>query len=394
MNRFLGAIFLVSGMALGTGMLALPVTTAFAGFLPSLLVMFVGWLFMLMTGFMIVDVSLTFEKENNFISMTQKTLGSFAKAISWGIYLLLFYSINAAHILASIPLFSLFLPPYIASFALVLLTIGFVIWGTKATDFLNRFILIGVAISYAVLIFFIPPHVKMERLLHIDFKPLFVTLPVLLISFGYQNLVPSLVTYLKCDGRKTKWALFLGTLIPLCIYVLWEFLILGSIPLKGDISLAHSYSKGEIATLPLMKLIPSSWIGFGSGGFTFFTIMASYLGISLGLVDFLIDGLRLKNPRFKRVFGAFFAFFPPLLFVYFYPEGFFMSLHYAGIFAAIIVGVLPCLMIWKSQQISFWKTKKGKVLLFFVLIFFLFAIFLQILFKAGFFQTYLSAYLS
>jgi tyrosine-specific transport protein len=393
MNRFLGAILLVSAMALGTGMLALPVTTAFAGFFPSIFMMFIGWFFMLITGFMIVDVSLSFEKETNFISMTEHTLGSFAKVISWILYLLLFYAVNAAHILASIPLFSFILPSWASSLALVLITIGFVTYGTKATDLLNRLIITGVGLSYLLLIFLVPSHVSLERLLHFDFKPLLLILPVLLISFGYQNLVPSLVTYLNRDGRKTKWALFFGTLIPFCIYIFWEFLIMGSIPLEGDVSLSHAYIKGEIATIPLMKIISTPLIILGSSGFTFFTLMASYLGISLGLVDFLIDGLHLKQHRRKRYISSLLAFLPPLLFVYLYPQGFFLSLQYAGILAALIVGVLPCLMVLKTPSLSFWHTKKGKGFLLLVLSFFLFSILLQILLKAGFFQSTITPYL-
>jgi tyrosine-specific transport protein len=349
---------------------------------------------MLMTGLMIVDVSLSFEKESNFISMSQKTLGSFAKWISWVLYLLLFYAVNAAHILASIPLFSFFLPTWASSLALVLITIGFVTYGTRTTDLLNRFILIGVGLCYALLIILIPSHVQLKRLAHVDFKPLLLTIPVLLISFGYQNLVPSLVTYLKRDGRKTKWVLFFGTLIPFCIYALWEFFIIGAVPLQGEISLAKAYISGEIATIPLMKIISSPWISIGSSGFTFFTLMASYLGISLGLVDFLIDGLHLQAHRFQRPIGSLLAFLPSLLFVYIYPEGFFFVLQYAGILAALIVGVLPCLMALKLSKQSFWQTRIGKGLIFFVLSFFLFAILLQVLLKTGFFQDLITPYLS
>jgi tyrosine-specific transport protein len=392
MNRFFGAILLVSGMAIGTGMLALPVITSFAGFFPSLFIMLCCWFFILMTGFIIVDVSLAFEKETNFISMAERTLGSFAKKISWVVYLLLFYAVNAAHILGSIPLFSFFLPFWASSLALVALCIGFVYYGTRATDILNRFVIFGLFISYGILISLLPSHIVLDRILHVDFKPILFTIPVLLISFGYQNIVPSLVTYLKRDGKKTKWALGIGTLLPLLIYAFWQFLVIGSVPLEGKISLAHAYFKGEPATIPLMNLFPTPLLTLGSSGFTLFTLLASYIGISLGLVDFLIDGLKLKTHRYKRAIGCLLAFFPPLFFVYLYPEGFFRALQYAGILAALFVGLLPTLMAWKLPVFSFWKTKKGKGLLLVVFLFFLSVILLDILFKTMDFSFLLERY--
>jgi tyrosine-specific transport protein len=373
-------------MAVGTGMLALPVTTSFAGFFPAIIFMLICWFFMLMSGFMVVDVTLAFEGTPNFVTMTRKTLGPMAKNVTWILYLLLFYSINAAHILGSIPLFSNFLPFWASSLLLVFLSFGFVYKGTKAVDGLNRLMLLGVGISYAMLIIFLPRHIHAENLLHFDLKPIFMTIPVLFIAFGFQNLVPTLVTYLDRDGRKTKWAITLGTFLPFLVYSVWALLVMGVVPREGAISLAEAYHKGQPATIPLIELLQNRWISLGANLFTFFTLIASYVAISLGLVDFLADGLPLQRFRFKRAISTLLAFLPPLLFVYIYPKGFFLSLDYAGIFAAILVGVLPCLMASKLPATSFWKTPKGNSLLFLVLIFFLLTIGIEVGWKMGFFH--------
>lgn len=49
-SHFLGGVFLVAGTAIGAGMLAIPITTAFSGFLPSLALLAVCWGFMLITA--------------------------------------------------------------------------------------------------------------------------------------------------------------------------------------------------------------------------------------------------------------------------------------------------------------------------------------------------------
>ena len=49
-SRYLGGILLVAGTTIGAGMLALPVSTAFMGFYPSLLIFAICWFFMLISA--------------------------------------------------------------------------------------------------------------------------------------------------------------------------------------------------------------------------------------------------------------------------------------------------------------------------------------------------------
>ncbi len=91
-NRLIGAILLVSGTTIGAGMLALPVTTGLAGFIPSLVVMTAVWLFMMLTALYLLEVNLRLPGEANLFSMMRKTLGKPGEAISWAAYLLLLYS--------------------------------------------------------------------------------------------------------------------------------------------------------------------------------------------------------------------------------------------------------------------------------------------------------------
>jgi len=86
-NRLLGAILLVSGTTIGAGMLALPVITGLAGFIPAILIMTAIWLFMMLTAFYLLEVNLRIKDESNLISMMHKTLGRPGEIISWIVYL-------------------------------------------------------------------------------------------------------------------------------------------------------------------------------------------------------------------------------------------------------------------------------------------------------------------
>ena len=104
-NRLVGGILLVSGTAIGAGMLALPVITSFAGFLPSAIALGICWLFMYITAVLLLEVNLSCPGEPNMISMAGRTLGTAGKLVCWVVYLLLLYSLTAAYIAGSAPLF-------------------------------------------------------------------------------------------------------------------------------------------------------------------------------------------------------------------------------------------------------------------------------------------------
>jgi amino acid permease len=58
-----------------------------------------------------------------------------------------------------------------------------------------------------------------------------------------------------------------------------------------------------------------------------------------------------------------------------YPQGFIKALDYAGIFVALLLGILPCLMVLRGRKVhnehAPYKVKGGKSLLFLVMAFYL-----------------------
>ncbi|HLB57498.1 MAG TPA: aromatic amino acid transport family protein, partial [Gammaproteobacteria bacterium] len=85
-------------------------------------------------------------------------------------------------------------------------------------------------------------------------------------------------------------------------------------------------------------------------GFSNIALTTSFLGVSLGLFDFLADGFKRANTRIHRTQTALLTFIPPFLFALIYPHGFVMALGYAAIFVAILEVILPPLMVWKLRQ--------------------------------------------
>lgn len=350
MNRLIGAILLVSGTTIGAGMLALPVTTGLAGFFPSLILMTLFWLFMLLTAFYLLEVNLRMKGESNIISMVKKTLGRPGEVVAWICYLLLLYSLVAAYIVGcsqilhdmvgnviSAKLWPLFIFIFFGTF---------VYFGTKVVDGLNRFLMTGLIVSYIAMVALGVFHIEPSLLLHSNFLKIGASIPVMATSFGYHIIIPSLSTYLNHDSKLLKRAIIIGSLIPFVVYLLWQLLAMGVIPVEGELSLTNAAEKGLQATLFLKEIIGNPILSIAARGFAFFAIVTSLLGVSLSLSDFLADGLKIKRTFLGNGAILLLTFLPPLFFAYFYPQGFILALNYAGIFVVILLALLPTLMAW------------------------------------------------
>ena len=354
-NRLIGGILLVAGTAIGAGMLALPVVSSFGGFFPSLALLAFCWIFLFATSWILLDVNLSFPGEVNLITMASRTLGAPGRIICWISYLLLLYSLTAAYIAGSAPLFLQAVafvtgwsaPSWVGPFPLLLIFGFFVYLGTSSVDRINRLLMFGLIIAYFLLIVFLPSHIDLSLIQHTDLKAVWIAVPLMMTSFGFHIIIPTLATYLHHDVKKLRLTLFIGSLIPFLVYVVWEFLILGVVPLPD---LAAAWAAGESGVAPLSHLLQNPWIGGVASLFSFFAIITSFLGVSLSLSDFLTDGLKMKRFSFGREFSSLLTFVPPLFFVYTYPRGFILALQYAGIFVVILLCLLPALMAWKLPR--------------------------------------------
>ncbi|MFN0064885.1 MAG: amino acid permease [Chlamydiales bacterium] len=356
-NRLVGAILLVSGTTIGAAMLALPVTTGLGGLGPSIAIMTVVWLFMLLTAFYLLEVNLRMKGESNIISMVGKTLGRWGQIVSWLIYLLLLYSLIAAYmvgcsqILSDLfdPILTLTLPGWIWPVILFVCFSCFIYFGTEAVDCINRPLMVGLAITFLSLIFMGLPHVKPALLQHVDWQHLLPSLAVVATTFGFHIIIPTLTTYLEHDTRLLKRALFIGSLIPYILYVIWAILVMGIIPVIGSPSLNEAAATGMQVTFALKLILNNRWIGMATRGFALFAIITSLLGVSLSLSDFLADGFRIEKRSWGKPLVVLLTFIPPLLFTLFFPKGFVLALQYAGIFVIILLALLPGCMVWKER---------------------------------------------
>lgn len=357
-SHVFGAILLVAGCCIGAGMLGLPVLTSLAGFKPSLYMFILCWIFMFSTGLLLLEANLYFTDRISLISMAERTLGKAGKGVSWVVFAFLFYCLLVAYISGSGSLLASFiemwfdktLPQWLGSIIMTL-ALGLVLYlGTLAVDSFNRLLMLGLVISYVLLVGMGSPYVESKLLEYENWSASFLAVPAMIVSFGYHNLIPTLTQYLQRDRKILTWVIFVGSLIPLLLYITWNWLILGLVPVEGVNSFSQSLTEGEMATHTLKKACQQPCIIHLSHAFAFFALVTSFLGVALSFVDFLADGLSVERTPKGKAILCLLVLAPPLALALIYPSLFLKALGFAGGYGAIILfSVLPIAMVWSGR---------------------------------------------
>jgi tyrosine-specific transport protein len=359
--RLIGGVLLVAGTTIGAGMLALPIVTGFAGFWPSMLLFIVYWLYMTFTAFLMLEINLWMEEHTNLITMAKRTLGRGGQILSWIIYLFLLYTLTTAYLAGGGPIFIEAIetftgwqfPAWVNPFPLLIIFGFFVYQGTHSVDFVNRLLMLGLAISYVLIVVFLFPHIQASLLMHTNWTAIWMAVSIVSTSFGFHIIIPTLTDYLHRNIKQLKLVLIIGSLIPLFVYISWELLTLGIIPLQGASGLTEGYQKGLDGATLLSTYLGNNELSLLARLFSLFAIVTSFLGVSLSLRDFLADGLRIQKTQKGRLILYLLTFIPPLAITLIDPRAFLNALEYAGAFGVMtLLGLFPILMVWRGRYVQ------------------------------------------
>lgn len=362
-NRTTGGIFIIAGTCIGAGMLALPVTMASGGFIGSCGALFIFWLAMTLTGLYVLEVNLYLPAESNFISMAKLTLGRTGEGVAWFTCLLLLYSLLAAYLSGGGDLVgsafgaitTVDIQAWLKPLPWILVASVAVYLGARYVDALNRLLFLGLILTYFMMVFFTLPAVHPAYLS--DGKPLSLlsAFPILSTAFGYHVVIPSMRLYLAGHVKRLVKIIVVGSFISLVVYLFWDLVVFGTIPVTGTLSLETIQQSGQPASEianTLAALTQKTSLVMIIEFFIFFAIATSFIGLSLALFDFLSDGLKIPRKPLGNILVIFLTFIPPLTYALLFPKGFILALSYAGVFVAILHGILPAAMAWSGRNRS------------------------------------------
>ncbi len=404
-RHLLAAMFLVGGTCIGGGMLALPITTGLSGFWPSLAVMFACWLAMTATALMLLEVSLWMEEGVHIITMTTRLLGLPGKLISWALFLFISYASIVAYAAGGgIQIAEAVNNAFGSTFTrdsgclLFLLLFGAVVYlGNTMVGRVNAILFIAMVAAYILLVCIGTREVNPTLLTYRKWSSSLLAIPLMLTSFSFQTMVPSLTPYLKSHVKSLRLAIIGGTFIAFIIYAIWLALILGIVPVGGDNGLTAALQQGKPATQFLREHVEGLFVAQIAEFFAFFAIVTSFLGMALGLFDFLADGLRIQKKGWGNVFLGLLIVAPTLIFALRYERIFLLALDSSGGFGdTILNGMIPVLMVWIGRYKLGYKgdhqVPGGKPLLTAVFAFFILCLGVKILSDVGYLPSVHDAY--
>lgn len=372
--KILGGMLLVVGTSIGGGMLALPVATATLGFMGATAFLITAWALMTYGALLLLEVNLWLPPKTNLISMSHKTLGFPGQAIAWVAYLLLLYSLLAAYISGGGDVLHHLLQPLglaiseqVSAVLFVVLVSSIVYRGIKAVDHVNRYLMITKLVAFIVLVACVFPFVDLHKITRPQLSFSMAAIVIVITSFGFASIVPSLRVYYEDDVKALKKVIFIGSLIPLVCYIAWIWVIHGVLSESELFSMLEQGHTTSALMQALSAVSHNAWLKTSADLFVSFSVVTSFLGVSLGLSDFLADGLRMPKEGKKKKYVFLLTFLPPLIIVLFNQNIFLKGLDYAGVCCIVLLMLLPSLMAWFGRYhkkiATGYRVKGGRVVL-------------------------------
>ncbi|NWK85958.1 aromatic amino acid transport family protein [Raoultella terrigena] len=348
---------------IGGGMFALPVAFVHVWYLKGLLALSATGLLMLMTGLILVDITMRFPQGASFHTFTKALLGPGASVVIGIAFCFVLYLLTYAYISGAASILNGLIPPAGMGrgwlpIVLLSLTTSVILWAGGRLPGYILSCLIAVKFTLFLLLFAgAAGGVKLLRLLETtrgtSLQYYLPVIPVCIIAFGFHGSIPSLTRMYRRDNhRAITRSLYYGFAVSLLIYAFWLTITLGVLTPQA---IQHVSNEGGnigafLAALNINQ--PASATGLMFISFGCIAVLASLMSASIGLCDYLEDILNKRYRRASRPLAIFLTYFPPALACIFAPQGFLSALAFAGI-SLVLWSILlpPCLLI-KARRSS------------------------------------------
>lgn len=361
MNKTLGSTLITSGTMIGAGMLAMPLTSAGMGLTFTILLLCILWILLTYSALLFVEVYQTAEYDAGIGTLASQYFGKWGRIVATSVLMIFLYALLSAYVTGGGAILASTLPDFVMpnlkmKVAILLFTIFFgifIIIGTQIVDILNRILFVSMLLALVVVLGLMIPEIKLDNLMAmpIDNALLISASPVFFTAFGFHGSIPCLNKYLEGDVKALRISIIFGSSITLIGYILWQCSTHGVLSQTKFLEILHQDPTLN-GLIEAVRIITGSSIIAGIVKiFSALALITSFLGVALGLLECIEDLLkRACNISANRLCLGILTFLPPLLFAFFYPEGFILALGYAGQMFAFYAVVLPAALVWKARK--------------------------------------------
>ncbi|KAJ6819380.1 uncharacterized protein M6B38_402875 [Iris pallida] len=386
-GTILGAVSLIVGTSIGSGILALPQRTSPAGFMPSAIAIMLCWVFLVIEALLIAEINVHLRRKlkkdesqrNNGLevlslrTMAQETLGEWGGNLAATTYLFLAYTSVVAYTSKSGELLShITTLPASTSGIIFTLTLALLIsvGGTDITDQVNQWLtvtMIGLLLGIEVLALSFAGGSSAPATSNWEEIP--QAIPVIIFSLVFHDIAPVICAYLGGDITRVRTSIVLGSLVPLLSLLVWNYIAL-SLPHKLDsIDTLEFLARGRWIDTFSILAVGTSLIGTLLGFSQFFLEQLVNLsnapplvqtwGMSEGdVADSVSENQQSRDSQknwWERNILTFLAtsmaVLPSMLISTIVPDAFSAATDFAGGYCmTILYGVLPPVMAWSLQH--------------------------------------------
>jgi len=360
----LGGGMIIAGTIIGGGMLALPIATAGIGYYHSILLLFFSWFCMSYSGLMLLEANLHYPEGASFDTLVKDLLGKKWNILTGLSIAFVLYTLTYAYITVGGSITHTLLGDTIglesstSSILFCLFLATFVWFSTQTVDRVSTLLITAMVISFFAMTTGLLGEINLNLLFETNTPTFsqsnliyfFIALPVCVTSFGFHGNVPSLVSYYNRDGKKIEKSILLGSAIALLIYALWQTSIYGNLPSSELLNIQNAEDDIGLMIEKLSSHVQVDLLSHTIGFFTYAAIISSFLGVALGLFDYIADLFSIKDTKAGRFKTALLTFVPPLLASLFFPYGFTIAISYVGFGASIWAIIVPALLVVKSRK--------------------------------------------
>lgn len=331
------AVFMITGMTIGAGILGIPYVVAQVGIWIGLVyILFLGMV-MLFLNLMIGEIAVRTKESFQLPGLVGKYLGEPAKilmsviVVFSGLGTLLAYLVGEGESLSGIfggdP----------AWWTVVFWTFGSVlVWRglqtvkvvEKVLSILVISIILGLSLAFL-------PHVQVVNFTYLNWTKIFLPYGVILFALHASPSIAEAHALLPDSQRHFRKALIYGTLIPVLVYIIFAFAVVGVMGKETT----------EIATIGLGMRF-GSWVRVFANVFAIFAMGTGFMGLGVALKQSLVWDWKISP--FLATFLVILA--PLTLFM----AGLRNFVNILGVVGGLFLGIEAILM-----TMVYWKAKKS-----------------------------------
>lgn len=349
-------VFVFAATIIGAGILALPVAAATTGFMPMLLILLIVGVVSIFSALYIAETVINTKGDHHLPSLAREYLGNTGFAVMIFGIVIYIYGALVGYLAAGGQLFHSLSKGKIPVSAGILIYCAagslIVHFGLKIMSRVETYLFSAMLILIGIVIALTLPNIEIQLVLETHWRDTLNVFGVVLFAYVGHSVIPSIARGLKKHGDINRISIW-GVLIPLLLYVVWCFVVIGAIPKtagQGQPSLSGAKIAGQPATIPLGLIIGGSVILLGNL-FAVLSTMTSYIGFGFSLKEAYVDVAAEMHQKISPPAVTLLVVIPPLVIALLKPEAFVNALDIAGTYGGgLFVGVLPVLMVLSSRK--------------------------------------------